>query len=262
MSRYRHETWVAVVRAGGGEPARSVVGHWATLRRTVAITSSIVTGAAPSGLSGSPASRSVTSATAAYGTAGLGGQCCLRRTGHVHDVPAHGRVPARFGAGREPRTVDHDHRPAVVHGRAVELVDRRSAARARTRESYGSANGWWCTGPSEPGSPSPDPTSWNVPGATVRAIDELVERRRSRRRRGAAGASRPSTGRRSIRPRARRAPTRSPGTGRGARRTRARARAVRRRQLGARRAFPTRIGAAGRPNGVSISTSSASRTKS
>ena len=85
---------------------------------------------------------------------------------HVHDVPAHLAEPQALGAGGEPWAVDHHHGAAVVHRAPVERAGRVEQDRPQ-RGAYGSANVWWCTAPSDPGRPSPEPTSWNVSGRSL-----------------------------------------------------------------------------------------------
>src|SRR5262249_28745316 len=58
----------------------------------------------------------------------LAGQDRLRMTRHVHHRTAHRRVPAGLRAGREARTLHHDHRAAVVQVQAAGIVFDGTAA--------------------------------------------------------------------------------------------------------------------------------------
>ena len=51
------------------------------------------------------------------------GENRLRISSHVYDSAAHSGVPAGFGAGRKPRSLDHDHRASVDEWESGALGD-------------------------------------------------------------------------------------------------------------------------------------------
>ena len=139
----------------------------------------------------------------------LAGEQRLGELRHVDDLPALLRVEARLGPRREPRPLDHHHRPARVHRHALLL----RGLQRRPRAARGS------TGRRTRRASSPARRRTSPPG---RSCGRRAGRsRRSRPASRPAAATRPPSGRARARPPAPSAPTGSRGTERCAAGTRA-----------------------------------------